>query len=94
MLDAIDLKIIEELKKNARAPLKEISARVSLSVPAVGERIRKIEKKGYIKQYTAILNTDLFDNQYLFFCLITTTEKDSSIDQALRQFSQKHPELL
>lgn len=49
MLDPIDMNILEELKKNSRAPLKYISSRVSLSVPAVGERIRKMERNGYIK---------------------------------------------
>ncbi|MCI5697860.1 MAG: Lrp/AsnC family transcriptional regulator [Clostridiales bacterium] len=94
MLDPIDMNILEELKKNSRAPLKYISSRVSLSVPAVGERIRKMERNGYIKQYTLKINTDLINNEHLFFCLITTTGNDSSIGEALRNFAKDHNELL
>ncbi|HBF8533883.1 TPA: AsnC family transcriptional regulator [Clostridioides difficile] len=47
-MDEIDLKIINSLKKNSRASTSEISRQINLSVPAVSERIRKIEQSNLI----------------------------------------------
>lgn len=40
-LDEVDIKILNQLKKNARMPLKELSAEVYLTTPAVSARIEK-----------------------------------------------------
>ena len=51
-MDQIDQSILRELSANGRATVSEISRRVSLSVPAVAERIRKLEEAGIIESYT------------------------------------------
>lgn len=51
-MDTIDTAILEVLKENGRASASEISRRVRLSVPAVAERIKKLEQSGIIRQYT------------------------------------------
>ena len=50
-MDAIDLKLITLLQKNARMPLKELANRVYLSSPATAARLEKLEKSGYIEGY-------------------------------------------
>ena len=55
-MDDIDLKILEELKRNGRATASEISKAVSLSVPATAERIRKMERSGIIEGYLVKIN--------------------------------------
>lgn len=56
-IDAIDIKILEILRKNSRVPASFISERISMSVSAVSERIKKLEASGIIKQYTAVLDS-------------------------------------
>ena len=56
VLDAIDLKIIEILQKDARTPVKDIAKEVFLSSPAVSTRIEKLEKAGIIVGYHAQIN--------------------------------------
>lgn len=51
-MDAIDKAILNVSKLNARATVSEINPRVSLSVPAVAERIKKLEQGKFITQYT------------------------------------------
>ena len=46
-LDKTDVKILKRLKQNARTPLKELSAEVFLTTPAVSARIEKLEAEGY-----------------------------------------------
>lgn len=52
-MDAIDMKIIELLQKNARMSLKEIASEVFLTSPAVSARINKLEQNGIIRGYHA-----------------------------------------
>ena len=44
-LDEIDKKILNRLRQNGRISLKELSAEVFLTMPAVSARIEKLEKK-------------------------------------------------
>ena len=57
-MDATDIKIINGLIDNSRISLSDLSAAVHLSVSAVSERIRKLEKEGIIDRYTAVINYD------------------------------------
>ncbi len=52
-IDAIDLKLITLLQKNARTPLKELAKQVYLSSPATAARIDRLEKDGIISSYEA-----------------------------------------
>ena len=60
-MDNIDLQIIRLLKKNSRITSSEISKNINLSIPAVSERIRKLEACGFIEQYTVKLNRTKLD---------------------------------
>ncbi len=55
-MDEIDCKILEALKENGRATASEISKQVALSIPAVAERIRKLEQSQIIEAYTIKVN--------------------------------------
>lgn len=52
-MDAIDRKIVELLRANARLPLKSIAATVDLARSSVRERISKLETAGVILGYHA-----------------------------------------
>lgn len=53
LLDDIGWKILNELQQNARISFTELGRRVSLSVPAVTERVHKMEEAGIILGYRA-----------------------------------------
>jgi Lrp/AsnC family transcriptional regulator, leucine-responsive regulatory protein len=52
-LDATDRKIIGELTQDGRVSLAELGRRVSLSSPAVAERVQRLERAGVITGYRA-----------------------------------------
>jgi Lrp/AsnC family leucine-responsive transcriptional regulator len=56
-MDLIDNQILRLLQQNARMSVSEISSKVNLSVPAVSDRIKKIEASGVIEQYTTIISS-------------------------------------
>lgn len=52
-LDPTDWRILHELQVDGRLSFNELSRRVHLSPPAVGERVRRLEEAGVIIGYTA-----------------------------------------
>lgn len=61
-MDAIDYKILQHLRDNARQKASAIGEAISLSVSAVLERIRKMEKDGIIEGYTVVLDQKKLGN--------------------------------
>ena len=53
VLDAVDREIIGELAQHGRISFAELGRRVSLSSPAVTERVRRLEQIGVIRGYRA-----------------------------------------
>lgn len=56
MIDTRDIQILELLQENGRATASEIAKAVQLSVPAIGERIKKLGEQGLIKGYSTVLD--------------------------------------
>jgi Lrp/AsnC family transcriptional regulator, leucine-responsive regulatory protein len=52
-LDEIDRRVLAELAADARLSTAELARRVSLSPPAVAERVRRLERAGVITGYRA-----------------------------------------
>lgn len=56
MLDAIDIKILSILQRDGRCHQADIAKKVELSAPAVMERVRKLEARGIITGYHALVD--------------------------------------
>ena len=56
MIDKIDISILEIIQQDGRASVSEIAKAVKLSIPAAGERIKKLSEKGLINKFVAILD--------------------------------------
>ncbi|MDG4821651.1 Lrp/AsnC family transcriptional regulator [Asanoa sp. WMMD1127] len=52
-MDAIDLRLVELLRTNARLSFAELARQVGLSAPAVHERVGKLESSGVVRGYRA-----------------------------------------
>ncbi|NJE25335.1 Lrp/AsnC family transcriptional regulator [Thermococcus sp. MV5] len=72
MLDERDKVIIEMLTKDARMPFTEIAKILGISETAVRKRVRGLEEKGIIRQYTIKV-----DPQRLGYNLISLTGVDT-----------------
>lgn len=91
-LDEIDLQIIELLQTNARVKRSELAEKVNLTVPAVSERINKLEEKGLIKRYTAQL--DFKKAGYDVTAFIFVFMESSKYYNAFTQKAMNEPEIL
>mgnify|MGYP001110065315 FL=1 len=70
VLDNIDKKLINLLQKDSKQTTKQLSLQLNLSVTAVYERIKKLEKEKVIENYVAIINKNKIGKSFLVFCHI------------------------
>lgn len=71
-MDFTDNRILEELQYNARITMTELGKKVALTAPAAAERIRKLEEKGIIKNYTVTINPQKINKPITAFILFDT----------------------
>lgn len=69
-LDHTDIDILRILQDNARLTIKEVAARVNLSTTPVFERVRRLEQRGYIRRYIAVLDADKLGQGFTVFCSV------------------------
>ena len=77
LLDEIDIAILNHLQKNGRAQRNKIAELVNLSVPSVSERMKKLEEKGLIEGYHAILNSKDFHFDITAFLFVQVDGSDN-----------------
>ncbi len=68
--DAIDNNLLELLQEDCKQTNKELSNKLMLSVTAVYERIKKLEKAEVIKKYVALVNKEKINKSFVVFCSI------------------------
>ena len=92
-LDDIDLQILKKLKKNAKLTTKELADAVHLTPTPVFERQKRLEKRGYIKKYVAILDPEKLDMGLQVFCKVKLTQINHEIADAFVRRIQRIPEV-
>jgi Lrp/AsnC family leucine-responsive transcriptional regulator len=92
--DDTDRKILDILRKRARISLKEISRHINLSLPATSDRLHKLEKSGYIKEYAAILNPEKFNKEFTCYCMVEFSRHNMDYDREFVDFVMHCPEIL
>lgn len=73
-LDRTDRRILRLLREDGRMPLAAIAKAVGLSGPAVHDRVRKLEQRGIIAGYTAVLDPIALDRSHVAFVMVTLSE--------------------
>jgi len=69
-MDAIDKKLLGLLQEDTKKTTKELSMVLNLSVTAVYERIKKLEREGVIRKYVALLDAKKVEKAFVVFCHI------------------------
>ncbi|WP_438432562.1 Lrp/AsnC family transcriptional regulator [Gorillibacterium sp. sgz500922] len=91
-MDSIDRAIVEALKRNSRMSASEIGRQVKLSIPAVSERIRKLEEGGVIEGYTVKLNRTRMGWSLLAYVFVTLGDPERA--QPFREAMAECPAVL
>ncbi len=92
LLDAIGMRIIEELQRNARLPFTELGRRVGLSTPAVMERVRRMEETGIIVGYRAQVHA--LSIGYSIIAFIALNNVDGAMLPNITRITKTIPEVM
>lgn len=92
-LDKVDLQILRTLQENARLTTKELAAQVSLSSTPVFERLKRLEREGYIKKYIVVLDADKLNQGFVVFCNVKLRRMNKDIAMEFTRIIQNIPEV-
>lgn len=70
-MDKIDKELLRALQTNAKLTNKELAGMLGLTITPVHERIKKLEREGYISHYAAIVNPYKVDLALQVFCSVS-----------------------
>ena len=69
-LDYTDIKILRLLQQNSQLTVKELASRINLSPSPTFERQKRLEREGYIRRYSAVVDHHKLGNHVIVLCNI------------------------
>ena len=78
-LDNTDLQILKQLQQNSNISIKELAAKLFLTATPVYERIKRLEREGYIMKYVALLNKEKLNRSMIVFCNVRLKEHAKNV---------------
>jgi len=93
-LDAIDKKLLAYLQQDSKQTNKELSLKLNLSVTAVFERIKKLERNGIVRQYVALIDPDKVNLGIIVFCHVKLEKHAKDAITYFEAEVKKLPEVL
>ncbi len=92
-LDRLDRHILSILQQEGRVSMKELGERVGLSVTPCIERVKRMERDGFITGYHAKLDPHLLGAKLLVFVEITLNQKSATAFEQFRREVLRIPEV-
>ena len=92
-LDETDLQILRTLQKNAKLTTKELADAVNLTPTPVFERQKRLEKRGYIRKYVAILDAEKLGQGLQVFCKVKLKQINREIARSFTHRILRIPEV-
>lgn len=88
-MDTVDKQIMLILQEQARISMTELGKQVALSQPAVTERVKRLEEKGVIDHYRAIISPKKVNKSTTAFLLFHTKNCEKFI-----HFCERSPDVV
>ena len=92
--DKKDQDILKLLQQDSKLTHKQISLKVDLSVTAVYERIKRLEREGVISKYVALVNPEKVEKAFMVFCQIKLIQHTKSYLTRFEKEVTSLPEVL
>ena len=94
VLDRTDRRILECLQADGRISNVQLARKVNLTPTPCIERVKRLEKQGYIRGYTAILNPELVNAGLLVFVEIDLSHNSPDAFRRFREEARRLPEIM
>lgn len=92
-LDSVDIHILRCLQQDARITIKDLSREVNLSASPVFERIKRMEREGYIKRYVTVLDAEKLHKGFIVFCSVRLSPLNKKVAEEFCKIIQDIPEV-
>jgi len=92
MLDDLDIKVLKILQKEGRTKRNELADAAGMSIPAISERLHKLEEKKVIEGYYAKLNRKAFGYDIMAYILVMM--ESSKYYKSLISHVEKLPQII
>lgn len=93
-IDSTDKKILSILQENARITTKELASQLCLSNTPVYERVKKLEKAGFIEKYSARLNAEKIGRNMTSFIMVSLKSHTKQVVEAFQKEAMALPEVM
>src|SRR5215212_1008945 len=93
-LDRIDAAILAALQQNGRITYQALSERVGLSPRPCLERVRRLERKGVIRGFTALLDPEVLGHHIISLAEIALRDPSAASRQRLERALCAHPSVV
>ena len=93
-LDEIDMALLRRLQEDASLSKAELGRQLNLSQPAIHHRIRRLEERGYIRRYVALLDRELLDLDLTCFVQVSVQRHHRDHIVAFEEAVLAMPEVL
>lgn len=84
-LDAVDLEILRLLQEDGRTPNAELARRVGLTPTPTLERVRRLERMGVIRRYTAVVDPEALGKRLTIFAAVTLAHQSGAVNEFLKE---------
>ena len=84
-LDGYDRAILKTLERNGRITVTELAERVGLSKTPCQIRMKRLEARGYIRGYAAVMDYGLLDTNHIAFVQVRLTDTRAAALQAFNE---------
>lgn len=93
-LDRIDQAILRALQLNGRITNSDLSKQVNLSATPCMERVRRLERDGYIESYHAKLSAEKLNAGFLTFVTVSLDQTNENIFAKFKSQIAEIPEIM
>jgi Lrp/AsnC family transcriptional regulator len=94
VLDETDIRILRLLQKDAHYKLKDIAAKINLSLTPVHDRVKRLEREGIIDKYVTVLNKKKLGKNLTVYCQVTLVKQNYDISVVFNQAILNMPEVV
>ena len=94
VLQEDDVRILQLLQHDARFTVKEMADKLGKSATPVYDRVRRLEREGFIRGYVAILDKTKIERSLVAFTHVQLKEHSSDMLNAFKNESSRFPEVM
>ena len=94
MIDATDKSILRLVQQNSKYTIKELASKLNLTPTPIFERLKRLEKDGYIVSYKAIIDRKKVGLSLLVFCNVSLKEHEASFISKFEKDIQQLSEVI